>query len=228
MATTNMRCRVELLNLITGSHVLLPSFATIPGIKVVPVRTQDPGVSFENPAVAALRPPPFFYDPKLRLRKVTLCRTPAQRSGYQAVALFSSWHGELLVAFTVFPDKQWTRLQNPHRELYLGSYVDVTIHKGEVLAMIDSSYIYRWDMKGGTAVVPAMLPRPDIHIDNIADGRAFYLTSSSGSDLQLACMYGKKDADYKDRRCLRVINSQFHFFARRILLQELDAGTGVW
>lgn len=84
--------------------------------------------------------------------------------------------------------------------------MDVTVHKGEVLAMTDSGYICRWDMKDGAAAVSAMLPRPYIHIDYTADGHAFYLTSSSGGDLQLVYMYGEKDADYMDRRCLRVIN----------------------
>lgn len=138
LVTTAATCSLDLLNLITGVRIPLPSFATIPGVDLVHVRYRNPGVFVlkRSSAVEA-----YFQPLSHRLQRVTLCRTPVHRRGYMAVAIFSYRDSPGLIALTAVGDKQWTSLKNPLGLHYLNKYMDVSVHQGKVVAVACSGNI---------------------------------------------------------------------------------------
>lgn len=132
-----------------------------------------------------------------------------------------------MVAFTAKGDQQWTALNDPPNGILLGNYEDVAVYKGKLHAVTEFGHICSWDIKQGAAAEATILVPPDIHIDHTKDDDAFYLASSSSGDLQLICMYGEKDDQHKDEQWMRVVNSQFKFFPRRIILYERDDHAGI-
>ncbi|KAJ1273218.1 hypothetical protein BS78_06G262600 [Paspalum vaginatum] len=206
LVTTDERCSVELLNPITGVRVPLPSFTTMEGVKVP---------DHEGLCVAVENRSHTF-------QQVALCQTPAHPGGYLAVALFSSVDG--LLAFTAAGDKCWTPLKNPAG--YHPQYTDVTVHKGKVLAVVESGDIYSWAMDG-TAAEPTLVPGPEVHVDP-GFKKGFYLAESTGGRLQVVCLYGQHGG-HKDKRMWRMVfKDQWSVWPPRVSLHELDAVAGTW
>ncbi|XP_039818793.1 uncharacterized protein LOC120681360 [Panicum virgatum] len=114
---------IELLNPATGDGVRLPSFTTIPRATI-------------EDDVLCVAPRSVY-----RFQQVALCRTPAHRDGYLAIAMF-----DCLLAFTAAGDDCWTTLRN-HREGFL-TYGDTIAHEGKILAVSLSGHVYSWDIVG--------------------------------------------------------------------------------
>ena len=117
---------IELLNPATGDGVRLPSFTTIPRATI-------------EDDVLCVAPRSVY-----RFQQVALCRTPAHRDGYLAVAMF-----DCLLAFTAAGDGCWTALRN-HPEGLL-TYGDAIAHEGKIFAVSSSGHVYSWDMDDGAA-----------------------------------------------------------------------------
>ncbi|KAF8660253.1 hypothetical protein HU200_057819 [Digitaria exilis] len=207
LVTTDMRCGVELLNLVTGERVPLPSFTTIPGLRVQ---------EFSDVRVA-------FNHQDQHLQQVTLCQTPAHPKGVLAVALFSFD----LIAFTAAGDEGWMPLKNPAVMRYQ-SYADAIVFNGKVLAVTTYGDICSWDMDD-TEAEPTMLQGPEEVFIDPDFIRVFYLAvSSNGEQLQVVCLYGY--SDNKDTRTMRIVikDQLCCFSASRVSLHELDAAASTW
>ena len=126
LVTTDLRCSLEVLNLITGRRIPLPSFATIPGVAVVAADSQYPGVGLGDG--------PHHVNQRLHLRKVALCRTPNHPHGYLAVALFSAWFPLQMIAVAEASRLEWTQLKVPG-DIGVVPYDDVCVHDGKVIAV---------------------------------------------------------------------------------------------
>ena len=213
LATTDYACSVELLNLVTGDRVPLPSFGTTQGTKL------------ELPGYLHVKTVDRWH----KFLKVTLCQTPAHPSGgYLAVALFSGG----LLAFTAAGDKCWTALKNPVGTSRLDlSYMDAIVLKEKLFAVNKGGRIYSWDMSSGTAEPAAMVQAPPEIETGRHCGRGFYLATSSRGHLLLVCIYGDAELLFKDTRiCSRLVfNDRWSFYELGMSLHELDAGgSGAW
>lgn len=125
MVTTNLRCSLELLNLITGHRIPLTLFQTIPGINMVAVRSRYPCVCFDQPDAELQQQPDWM--PDVMLRKVALSRTPEHPDSCMVVALFSSCFPLQMIAVVVHPLVEWIRLKVP-LDIGVSKYDDICVH----------------------------------------------------------------------------------------------------
>lgn len=229
--TIDLRCNVELLNMVTGNRIRLPSFETIPEIQV-------PGVQSRCPYVSCPEAFTKLFRVNVLMRKIALGRTPSppspsppqsQPRGYLAVALFSSTLDDNLVAFTKQGHVQWTPLRNSSSGMAIDMYVDVTVHKGKVFAVTASAKIYSWEIEeGGEAAEVTIVASPDVFTGDRFTRCTFFLASSSGGDLQLVCVYGRNYEYYPFRGPARVVETELNFLPRRVVLHERDDDAGAW
>jgi hypothetical protein len=208
LVTTDAACAVELLNPVTAARSRLPSFATIPGVEV----------NGEFDVLVEGEPYPRS------LQRVALCRTPAHREGYLAVAMFAP----NLLAFTRFGDESWTVLRNPAaEEARIIRYADTIVHEEKVVAVTKTGGVYAWGMDGNATEPTVLLQEPD----DVSDSRQhkFNLAVSSGGRILLVHMYGEINWD-KCRQLRRKIydGQQWgNFNVIDVVLDELhDANNG--
>ncbi|KAG0543312.1 hypothetical protein BDA96_02G179000 [Sorghum bicolor] len=218
LVITDLRCNLELLNLITGSLIALPSFATIPGIYVVPVHSRHPGVCLNSLFELGLggQSPSDDWLPDVMLRKVALCQIPRHEHGCKAVALLSAYPLQM-VAVTAVPDLRltptiWIRLKNLEESI-LRRYTNVCIIHGKVMAVTD-------DVIDGPLVV----------IDRDIDDSVFYLAKCKRDlYLQVVCMYGEKDHPrFEEERLNRVVRPHYSFIPRCCIVFQQDIVTKRW
>ncbi|CAN6236483.1 unnamed protein product [Urochloa humidicola] len=214
LVTTDSKCNVELLNPATGDVVRLPSFATIPG--------------------ATLEGLTLCVAPRTKhlFEKVALCRTPAHRDGYLAIAMFSDSY---FLAFAAAGDERWTALKN---NLHAKAYENAIVHEGKIFAVDFRGNVSSWNMDGGGANDPPSVVRaPEIQTSRFALRRRFNLAPSTRGQLLLVCMYVERRfvstvkyvaGGTKKPHVHMELELPSSHGARCISLHELDVGSGAW
>ena len=176
LATTNTRLEVELLNPINGYKVSMPSFNN----------DQDDLKINDYPELS------LTFDPFTRfLRRIVICRTPAQRDGYEAIAMFSDG----LLTYTSENDSKWRVLKNPtDKDDNDFNYDPVNFHDsivfhGWVVAVDEDGEIFAWDINN-LEMRPMVLQAPSVQKTRESTKKLFYLAISPNDQLMLVSLFG--------------------------------------
>lgn len=176
LVTTDIMCNVEVFNVITSTRIALPSFTMIPDVHVPPVHSRSPGVCFNTLFEMILngQTAPDGWVPDLQLRKIALCQTPDNASGYQAVALFSSWFPFQMVAVIEKTLQKWSRLKEPDEPM-VSRFTDVCVLFTKVMAVTKFGDVWSGELEDVTDSEPELIRGPVTHIDRDVDDYVFYL-----------------------------------------------------
>ncbi|CAO2192591.1 unnamed protein product [Urochloa humidicola] len=201
----------QLVNAYTGEQVDLPDICTVPGAR-----------HFLNP------PPPYVWE--RIFRRIVVCTTPCDASGYLAIAMLENID---TLAVTRVGSMRWISLEKPScsHSMYGARYTDVIAHKGKVVAVTRGGEVHIWDIRADNAPPELVLPAHQYHVEDWskhAEHQWKLAESADGRRLLLVCTYGSR-VEYK-RHCrhTNTDNSFWRFQAQGVHLfeRDLDATAG--
>ncbi|CAL4951600.1 unnamed protein product [Urochloa decumbens] len=207
------RCFLNLVNLITGATVPLPSCNTINVDEI------NENYDLENTVGCRLQC-------KRRVRRVVLCQTPSSSSGYVAIAQISvGW-----IAYTTRMDSNWKLLAHPSNWAYFRFhpfYMDAILHKGKIFAVDGDGDVFAWDLDRHRQH-PVIISAPDASGFDTCNDQLYYLAKSPSDELILISLHGKVPTDYKSSS--RILQSENDWFEEigGMTLHRFDDRDGTW
>jgi hypothetical protein len=120
LVVSSNRCDIELLNLITGVSVGLPSFSTID------MYATDKSLDLIQASQDCTR----------TLRRIVLCQTPSDRGDHKAISLFDNWE----IGYMSKGDTGWRTIRYAEyfiekQSYFLEVFVDAVLHKKALVAI---------------------------------------------------------------------------------------------
>ncbi|CAN6294799.1 unnamed protein product [Urochloa humidicola] len=186
VVVTDIRTRrsAEIVNLISGETVSLPALTTISRAEMS--EYLDVGETTERE---------MKYS-KMRFRKVVLCQTPSNISGYIAIApIILGW-----IAYTTSSDTVWKLLANPlnlsGKFTFPYFFMDALIHKGRILAVDIDGFVFSWDMVNHCEQ-PLEIEPPNFSAPDGSGNEIWYLAKSPSDEILLICLHVKFATYYK-------------------------------
>ncbi|CAL4962204.1 unnamed protein product [Urochloa decumbens] len=208
LVISDKRCSLQLLNLITGETLPLPSFSTVPGIEI------------DHYSDLSIACQPYSRT----LRRVVLCQTPSSSSGHFAISLFDDG----ILAFTTKGDNTWTFFNHPtsycgSRSYFPEIFMDSLVHKGRVVAVDSEGFVFSWPI-GDQDVNPVSISSADIPFVFGSRERVFYLAKSPCDELILICVRGHGPVFMRPyNRVLKSEHDRFEIPDSMILFKYDDA-----
>ncbi|CAL4892769.1 unnamed protein product [Urochloa decumbens] len=212
IVVTDKRCSMNLVNLMDGHTVPLPSFCTIDGVKI----NKDYDLE-------------IVLDPYARqLRHVVLCRTPSSILGHTAIALFDDG----FIAYTRLKEMAWKLFVHPTEwygclRYFPEVFLDALVHKGRLVAVDEEGEIFSWDIDNHRKY-PLRISKPDIHAFEGCNEEVFYFAKTPVDELIVISLHGHGPRLYSPS--CRVLVSEHNRFEQIIgmIMHKFDDSDGTW